>query len=73
MLAQRFGGPEFRHDLVALNGAPALLLHDGKTVASAIWIECEGERITAIHALRHPGKLAHLLPVTNPAAPASLH
>jgi len=72
-LAQHFRGPAFRHDLVTLNGAPALLLHDGQTVSAAIWIECEGGRITAIHALRHPGKLAHLLPVTKPAASASLH
>jgi RNA polymerase sigma factor (sigma-70 family) len=72
-LAQHFGGPRFRHDIVTLNGAPALLLHDGKTVASAMWIECDGDRITAIHALRHPGKLAHLLPVTKAEAATSLH
>ena len=72
-LAQHFGGPVFRHDLVSLNGAPALLLHDGHTVASAIWIECEDGRITAIHALRNPGKLAHLLPVTKTDGATSLH
>jgi RNA polymerase sigma-70 factor (ECF subfamily) len=43
-----------------------------------MWIECEGDRITAIHALRHPAKLAHLMPVadtsvTKPAAYTSLH
>ena len=67
-LAKNFQGPLFHHALVTLNGAPALLLHDGKTVGSAMWIECEGERITAIHALRHPAKLAHLMPVANAAA-----
>ncbi|MDQ2701383.1 MAG: RNA polymerase sigma factor SigJ [Pseudomonadota bacterium] len=73
-LAGHFRGPVFRQDLVVLNGAPALLVHDGQAVASAIWIECEGERITAIHALRHPGKLSHLLQaVTKPAGRSSLH
>jgi len=72
-LARDFFGPGFRYDIVTLNGAPALLQHDGSTVASAIWLECEGDRITAIHALRHPGKLARLLPVTKALAGTSLH
>ena len=72
-LSQHFVGPGFRYDFVTLNGAPALLLHDGQTVHSAMWIECDDDRITAIHALRHPGKLAHLMPVTKTAAPSSLH
>ena len=72
-LARNFFGPGFRYDIVTLNGAPALLQHDGSTVASAIWLECEGDRITAIHALRHPGKLARLLPVTKALAGTSLH
>jgi RNA polymerase sigma-70 factor (ECF subfamily) len=38
-----------------------------------MWIECEGGRITAIHALRNPEKLARLLAVTKPPASASLH
>jgi RNA polymerase sigma-70 factor (ECF subfamily) len=38
-----------------------------------MWIECEDGRITAIHALRNPEKLARLLAVTNPGARASLH
>jgi RNA polymerase sigma-70 factor (ECF subfamily) len=50
-----------------------LFLHEGDTLATAMWIECDGGRITAIHALRHPGKLARLLAVTKPAGPASLH
>jgi RNA polymerase sigma-70 factor (ECF subfamily) len=37
-----------------------------------MWIETNGDRITAIHALRHPGKLARLA-VTKPVASASLH
>jgi len=72
-LARNLGGPEARYQLVTLNGAPALLLHHGETLVSAMWIESDAERITAIHALRHPGKLARLLSVTNPEASASLH
>jgi RNA polymerase sigma-70 factor (ECF subfamily) len=72
-LARNFGGPGQRYELATLNGAPALLLRDGDLLASAMWIESDGERITAIHALRHPGKLARLLAVTKPAATASLH
>lgn len=72
-LARNLGGPGARFEFVTLNGAPALLLHHGDTLTAAMWIECEGERITAIHALRHPGKLSRLLAVTKPAASASLH
>ncbi|HVI26965.1 MAG TPA: RNA polymerase sigma factor SigJ [Xanthomonadaceae bacterium] len=72
-LARGFVGPSARFELATLNGAPALLLHDGDTLASAMWIESDGERITAIHALRHPGKLERLLAVTKTRAPASLH
>lgn len=62
-----------RYEFVTLNGAPALLMHDGDTLATAMWIECDGERITAVHSLRHPGKLARLLSVTKRNATASLH
>ena len=61
------------YQTVMLNGEPALLIHDGERVLSAMWIESDGERITAIHALRHPGKLARLMAVTNVGGPASLH
>ena len=72
-LARNFGGSGVRYELATLNGAPALFLHEGDTLATAMWIECDGDRITVIHALRHPGKLARLLAVTKPAASASLH
>lgn len=72
-LGRNLRGPGMRYEIVTLNGAPALFVHDGETLASAMWIECDGERITAIHALRHPGKLARLLAVTKPAGSASLH
>jgi RNA polymerase sigma-70 factor (ECF subfamily) len=62
-----------RYEAATLNDAPALFMYEGETLSTAIWIECEGERITAIHALRNPGKLVHLLAVTKPAASASLH
>lgn len=63
-----------RYDLFTLNGAPALLAWSGSTLTTAIWVEGDGERITAIHALRHPGKLARLAAtVTNPQAGTSLH
>jgi RNA polymerase sigma factor (sigma-70 family) len=72
-MALNFSGPDVRYELSTLNGAPALFLHAGGTLATAMWIECEGERISAIHALRHPGKLARLLAVTKPGPSASLH
>ncbi|MDE2086335.1 MAG: RNA polymerase sigma factor SigJ [Xanthomonadaceae bacterium] len=63
-----------RYSLLTLNGAPALLAWSGSTLTTAIWIEGDGDRISAIHALRHPGKLARLAAtVTNPQAGASLH
>ncbi|MGH8160195.1 MAG: RNA polymerase sigma factor SigJ [Rhodanobacter sp.] len=63
-----------RYGLLTLNGAPALLAWSGNTLTTAIWVESDGEHITAIHALRHPGKLARLAAtVTNPQAGTSLH
>ena len=55
-----------------LNGAPALFLYGREGLHTAMWIECEGERITAIHALRNPEKLARLQAVTKQPACASL-
>lgn len=72
-LARHLRGSHVRHEVIRLNGAPALLFHEGGTLATAMWIECDGERITAIHALRHPGKLARLLAVTKSPPSASLH
>jgi RNA polymerase sigma factor (sigma-70 family) len=72
-LARNFSTPDVRYEMATLNGAPALFLHAGGALVTAMWIECEGERITAIHALRHPGKLARLLAVTKPGPSASLH
>jgi RNA polymerase sigma-70 factor (ECF subfamily) len=62
-----------RFRLATLNGAPALLWEVDGVITTAMWIECEGDRIVAIHALRHPDKLARLAAVTKPRARASLH
>ena len=63
-----------RYSTLTLNGAPALLAWAGDTLTTVTWVESDGERITAIHALRHPGKLARLAAaVTNPPAGTSLH
>jgi RNA polymerase sigma-70 factor (ECF subfamily) len=72
-IARRTGGPDARYQAVSLNGAPALLLWAGGTLTTAIGVECEGERISAMHCLRHPGKLARLLAVTKSPASTSLH
>ena len=61
------------HEIRQLNGTPALLSWRGGMLISASWIDADGERITAVHSLRHPGKLARLAAVTTSAAPASLH
>jgi RNA polymerase sigma factor (sigma-70 family) len=72
-VASNMRGMQPRHELVTLNGAPALLTWVGDTLSTAMWIDCDGERITAVHALRHPAKLARLLAVTKSAAATSLH
>jgi RNA polymerase sigma-70 factor (ECF subfamily) len=66
-------GHDVHHEIRQLNGLPALLSWQAGTLISASWIDTDGERITAIHALRHPGKLARLAVVTKAAAAASLH
>ncbi|MBS0198975.1 MAG: RNA polymerase sigma factor SigJ [Proteobacteria bacterium] len=66
-------GLALRYELTMLNGAPALLTWQGGALTTAMWVECEGDRITAIHALRNPEKLARILAVTKSTAPASLH
>lgn len=72
-LARTLEGVGVHFEATTLNGAPALFMYEGHALTSAMWIECEGERITAIHALRNPEKLSRLPPVTKPAGPASLY
>jgi RNA polymerase sigma-70 factor (ECF subfamily) len=62
-----------RHEIGQLNGTPALFGWHGDTLVSASWIDDDGERITAIHSLRHPGKLARLAAVTKSATSTYLH
>ena len=62
-----------RYEIHQLNGTPALFSWQGDTLISASWIDDDGARITAIHAWRHPGKLARLAAVTKSAARTSLH
>ncbi|HEV2539193.1 MAG TPA: RNA polymerase sigma factor SigJ [Frateuria sp.] len=73
-IATRFySRPDVRFTIVDLNGEPVLLAWVDDTLASATWIECEGDHITATLALRHPGKLARLAAVTKSRVSASLH
>src|SRR5690348_10791165 len=62
-----------RYELRTLNRAPALLTWLGTRLFSASWIDCDGDRITAIHAIRHPDKLARIEAVTKAEGNASLH
>ena len=62
-----------RYQLSILNGAPALLIWAGEQLSSVMWVEAEGERITAIHAIRHPEKLSRIEAVTKSAGSTSLH
>lgn len=73
-IATRFySQPGVRFTTTTLNGEPVLLAWADDTLISATWIECEGDRITATLALRHPGKLARLAAVTKSRPFASLH
>lgn len=67
---QRYG---VRHEIRQLNGMPALFGWDGDTLITVSWIDDDGEYITAVHSLRHPGKLARLAAVTKAVPSASLH
>jgi RNA polymerase sigma-70 factor (ECF subfamily) len=68
-----YSRPDVRFTIATLNGEPVLLAWLDDTLVSATWFECEGDRITATLALRHPAKLARLSAVTNDAPLASLH
>jgi len=72
-IAQMSNNFGLRYELRTLNGAPALLTWRGEQLFVATWIDCEDDRITAIHAIRHPDKLARIEAVTKTAAGTSLH
>jgi RNA polymerase sigma-70 factor (ECF subfamily) len=61
-----------RWEMRSLNGEPMLLLWVDNQLASAMWIDGTDEGITAVHAIRHPDKLARIEAVTKPGTPASL-
>jgi RNA polymerase sigma-70 factor (ECF subfamily) len=72
-IALHSSGPGTVRQMSELNGAPAILIWTDGRLTSALWVECDEERITAIHSIRHPEKLARLEAVTKRAASASLH
>ena len=72
-LARQARKIELRYEQRILNGAPALLCWFGERLFFATWIDSDDERITAIHAIRHPDKLARIEMVTKRGAGASLH
>jgi RNA polymerase sigma-70 factor (ECF subfamily) len=72
IIAQRYRDYSIVHRLQWLNGAPALLTWVNTKLSTVAWIETDGERITSIHSLRNPDKLARLEAVTNPQAGTSL-
>lgn len=71
-IAAQFGDRHPRYRLATLNGSPALMWEIDGILITAMWIEYEGECITAIHSLRHPEKLARLQAVTKTTPVASL-
>lgn len=64
---------DVRRSLQMLNGAPVLLTWADGQLVTATWIECDGDRIVALHALRNPEKLARLAAVTKSPTGPSLH
>lgn len=72
-VAKREQAHEVRRQLHMLNGAPVLLTWDEGQLVTAAWVECDGEHIVALHALRNPEKLARLAAVTKLPAGPSLH
>ena len=72
-IARMAEGKPLRYELRTLNGLPALFCWLDEQLFYAMWIDCDGERITAIHTIRHPGKLAHIEMVTKASVGTSLH
>lgn len=72
IIAQRYRDYAIVHRLQWLNGAPALLTWVNARLVTVAWIDTDGERITSIHSLRNPEKLARLEAVTNQRTGTSL-
>lgn len=66
-------GHAIHRHMHVLNGAPVLLTWVDGQLTTALWIECDESRITTLHVLRNPEKLARLAAVTKWKADASLH
>ncbi|GLQ52274.1 RNA polymerase sigma factor SigJ [Dyella flava] len=64
---------DVRRRLHMLNGAPVLLTWADGQLVTATWVECDDDRIVALHALRNPEKLARLAAVTKSPGGSSLH
>jgi len=72
-VAKHEQGHQMRRDVRIVNGAPVLLTWADGQLVTACWIECDGERIVALHALRNPQKLSRLAAVTHSPGGSSLH
>jgi RNA polymerase sigma-70 factor (ECF subfamily) len=72
-VAKHEHGHDVHRQLRTLNGAPVLLTWADGQLVTACWIECDGEHIVAVHALRNPEKLARLAAVTKSPGASSLH
>jgi hypothetical protein len=48
-------------DVVIANGTPALLIRDDGRPDTLLMVDSDGERVTAVHVLRQPAKLAAAL------------
>jgi len=54
----------YAHRIRYLNGVPALITFDHATIVSTMTLEITGDRIRAIHIMRNPDKLRHVLDST---------
>jgi RNA polymerase sigma-70 factor (ECF subfamily) len=57
-------GDTVRPELTTLNGQTAVVFFDGSLPVSAMLFSIADGRITAIHAVRNPEKIAHLMPTS---------
>jgi len=53
--------PAYAHRIRYLNGEPALITFDHSTVISTLTVQLDCGRIRAIHIMRNPGKLRHVI------------
>lgn len=66
-LARKFyTNATFDAEMIEMNGRPGMMLHADHQLFGAFTIETDGERITAVYALRNPDKLSR---IGTPAVP----